>query len=183
MGHLAVARAVPFEHVDTAKDSYETIIAKYRPQIVSFFHKRVGCRDDAEDLAQEVFFRLIRRHDIQNIKVIRSYLFEVARNVLIDSVRRNRARCSNMHEDLSDLIPDPASPMCDQIIMAKEQSAHMKRGFLQLPSRTRSIFVLRRLAGMQHKEIASSLGVSISTVEKHLKQANKHLKNCINEAT
>ena len=153
----------------------ETSIVDYRRALVAYFARRLPSPEEAEDLAHDVIIRLLRQ-DLSRIAALRPYVFEVAKNVLIDRGRRDRARCAPHHEPLSEAIPNAAQFECERTIMAREQVECVRTGLAELPDRTRSIFILRRLEGMKHQEIASNLGVSLSTVEKHVRFAALHLK-------
>jgi RNA polymerase sigma factor (sigma-70 family) len=174
-------RPAPSERCELSigEPELETTIVNYRPALVAYFARRVSSPEEAEDLAHEVLIRLLGRQTTANITEIRPYVFEVAKNVLIDRGRRNRVRCTTSHEPLSDAIPDADHPECERAIMAREQVERVRTSLLELPDRTRSIFILRRLEGMKHQEIAGNLGVSLSTVEKHVRLAVLHLKGCL----
>jgi RNA polymerase sigma factor (sigma-70 family) len=157
-------------------EQFNACIGKFRQELVAYFMRRLPCPEEAEDLAHEVLIRVLRCPDLEGIVAIRPYIFEVAKNAMIDRGRRGRARCESSHEPLSEMIPDEDQAECERTIMARQDIECLRSGLLELPDRTRSIFILRRLEGMRHQEIAGNLGVSLSTVEKHVRLAMLHLK-------
>jgi RNA polymerase sigma factor (sigma-70 family) len=157
---------------------WHTAIVAYRQPLIGYFTRRLKSPEEAEDLAHEVLVRLLRREETTEVKALGPFVFEVARNVLIDSLRRSRARCAMNHEPLSDAIPDAACES-ERAIIAKDQVERVRTSLQELPDRTRSIFLLRRFEGMRQKEIAGSLGISLSTVEKHVRLAALHLEGCL----
>lgn len=157
-------------------------LAQYRLALVAYFARRLSSPDEAEDLAHEVIIRLLRRQEQSSISALRPYVFEVARTVLIDRLRRNRSRCVTDHEPLTEAIPDAAHFECERALMAREDVESVRNSLSELPDRTRSIFILRRVEGMKHQEIAGNLGVSLSTVEKHVRIAMLHIKERLENA-
>jgi len=168
---------------DEARDQEQgAFIRQVRQELVAYFIRRLPSPDDAEDLAHEVLLRLLRHDDPDSIVAMKPYLFEIAKNILIDRNRRGRIRCEASHEPLSDDMPDEDQVECERTIMAREDMECVRTGLMNLPDRTRSIFILRRMEGMRHQEIAGNLGVSLSTVEKHVRLAVQHLKGCMENA-
>ncbi len=153
----------------------QSLIREFRPALVQYFARRIPETSEAEDLAQEVFARLIQRGNIRDIKMIRGYLFEAANNVLVDWLRRNRARGGGLHDQIDIDLPDDTGFEIERVLVAREELLRVTATLLELPERTRSIFVLRRFEGMKYKDIANRLGLSLSTVEKHMQQATMHL--------
>ncbi len=158
-------------------------IGQFRQELIAYFMRRLSSPEDAEDLAHEVLVRLLRRAEPGGIVALRPYMFEIARNILIDRGRRGRTRCETSHEPLSDDVPDEDQVECERTIMARDDVECVRNGLMTLPDRTRSIFILRRLEGMRHQEIAGNLGVSLSTVEKHMRLAVTHLKGCLENSS
>lgn len=166
----------------TPHEDYESSIMELRSALVSYFRRHLPAPEDSEDLAHEVIIRLLRRPAEHKINALRPYLFQVAKNVLVDSVRRNNVRCKTSHEPLSDDIPDAAHAGFEGALIARQEMECVRTGLMELSARTRSIFLLRRLEGMKHQEIAANLGVSLSTVEKHVRLAAMHLKGRLERA-
>jgi RNA polymerase sigma-70 factor (ECF subfamily) len=150
-------------------------LERYRPALIGYFRRRVHDLAEAEDLAQEVFVRILRRGDVATIGDVRAYLFEVALSVLVDRTRRDKAHRKAEHQsfDLDDHgAEDFAS---DRIYLGKEALSRAAAALQELPDRTRIIFVLRRLEGMKYSEIARRLGISVSAVEKQMLRAMSYL--------
>lgn len=166
----------------TASYEYEFSLIELRSALVSYFRRHLPAPDDSEDLAHEVLIRLFRLPAEHEISALRPYLFQMAKNVLIDWGRRNKVRCKTSHERLSDDIPDAAHSAFEGALIAREEIECVQTGLMELSARTRSIFLLRRLEGMKHQEIAANLGVSLSTVEKHVRLAGTYLKERLEQA-
>lgn len=169
--------AQPTAHMEGLENPelFQALVEEFRPALIHYFTRRIPAPEEAEDLAHDVFVRLIRRRTIGDIKALRGYVFETANNVLIDWTRRNRTRARSAHRPIDEDIPDNTVFETERVLLAKEEIRRVTASLLELPERTRTIFVLRRFEGMKYKDIADRLGLSLSTVEKHMQQATIHL--------
>jgi RNA polymerase sigma-70 factor (ECF subfamily) len=149
----------------------------FRGSLLRYFGRRTRDRADLEDMVQEVFVRLIRRGGTSALERenLNAYVFEVASSVLKDRVRKRITRHVDAHEpfDRDKHTGEDFSP--EHVLMGKERLARATAVLLELPERTRVIFVLRRLEGMRFNDIATRLGISVSAVEKHTQRAVTHL--------
>ena len=160
--------------------------ARFRGPLMVWFVRRNFSHNEAEDLTQEVFVRMIgheERVPLQNADV---YIFQVAANLLRDRARRSISRKSQDHVSLdapteiaahglsghSALVEDRGP---ERVLLAQELLAQALRALNELGERTRHIYILHRLEKMRHKEIAALLGLSVSAVEKHVIRAVAHL--------
>lgn len=146
-----------------------------RAPLTGFFRRRVKQQDDVLDLVQEVFVRLAGRADVDEIQNLRGYIFQVAASVLADRQRRRVVRHQDAHVelDLEQMGEPEIGP--DRIVAGREALKAALLALDQLPERTRTIFVLRRLEGLRYIEIGKRLGLSVSAVEKHMVRAVEHL--------
>jgi RNA polymerase sigma factor (sigma-70 family) len=150
---------------------------RYGPAVRRFFSRRLRDGADVEDLTQEVFARLLKRAEIDDIANIEGYLFHTAANLLRERARRQARRPA---DDLTDFDGELASAgeefSPERILLGREAYARMVEALQELPERTRTIFVLNRFEELSAAEIARRLGVSVSTVEKDMMRAIAHLK-------
>lgn len=75
-----------------ANDNIENIVTEYAPRLLGYIRSQVGCREDAEDILQDVFYQLARAstEDGTEIERISSWLYRVARNSVLNFWRRKR---------------------------------------------------------------------------------------------
>ena len=147
--------------------------ARFRRPLMTFFLRRVGNRQDAEDLTQETFLRLLGSSSFISAAQASSYVFRVATNLLTDQHRRRAvhrqkpfsAYGDDLIEYISNKITEAREP--ERVLIGQESLAEVYRILDALDARTRNIFVLYRLEGMKQKDIAALLGLGLSTVEKH----------------
>jgi len=155
--------------------SLEALNARFRPSLESYFARRVRDRGEVDDLIQEVFLRLIKRGGVEDIEKVGGYVFETASSVLTDRLRRRRSRFEELHHEFDAHAHGDVDFSPERVLLGREALARATAVLLELPERTRVIFVLRRLEGMRYLDIAARLGISVSAVEKHMVRAMAHL--------
>ncbi len=164
---------------DNSKDDGETDLAArsrtLRGALTRYFQRRLPNTHEVDDLVQEVFLRIVRRGDSHQLDQFEGYVFQTAASVIKDRFRRRRARMSDSHVAFEPDLHGQSDISPEQTVLAREALRSTTRAIMSLPERTRTIFVLRRLEGLSHPEIARRLGLSLSTVEKHIHRAAKQL--------
>jgi RNA polymerase sigma factor (sigma-70 family) len=128
---------------------------------------------DVDDVVQESYLRLWRARLARPIDSARSFLFQVARHVAIDVMRRRVTAATEGVRDLAALPvaedrPDAATALC-----YREKVALMGEALADLPPRCREVFVLRKFQALPQREIAARLGISERTVESQVTRAMK----------
>ena len=146
-----------------------------RDPLVGYFRRRVREQDDVHDLVQDVFVRLSARSGDREIENLRGYVFQVAASVLADRSRRRTVRDHDAHVELDPESADARDLGPDRIVAGREALQAALTVVAQMPERTRTVFVLRRLEGLSYRDIADRLGVSVSAVEKHMLRATERL--------
>jgi RNA polymerase sigma-70 factor (ECF subfamily) len=167
--------------VETQGDALlNRLSARYRGPLTSYFLRRVRRRDEAEDLTQEVFLRMVRslqRADdggggrIDNPE---AFLFRTAVNLLRDRARRAKTFAEHLaeavHRGESVEVRSP-----ERVLQGRQSLRSALAALEELDARTRDVFILHRLEGLKHAEIASLYGVSSSSIEKYMIKALAHL--------
>ncbi|HKR88876.1 MAG TPA: sigma-70 family RNA polymerase sigma factor [Phenylobacterium sp.] len=154
----------------------DALARRHRAALVRYFQRKGFTALDAEDGVQEVFERLARRDGLADrVEHFDGYLFAVAAHVATDLLRRGRARRSRLHDSYEEAVHAPRDCSPEEVLEGREALARLVTALKELPERTRHIFILARLEHMRQAEIARRLGVSLSTVEKHLASAIAYL--------
>lgn len=161
-------------HVDI-DNSYNT----YRIPLVRFFSRKLPSGSDPEDMVQQVFVNLMRT--MKNTKLIfsRSLVFTTAKNVLIDHIRWRKSHSVDNHELFEDNSINNELPTPENILQGKQQLDSFFGHLDNLPLRCRQVFLLHRIGNMSQQEIAEHLGISRSTVQKHMMNAMAKLHAAI----
>ncbi|MET0535698.1 MAG: sigma-70 family RNA polymerase sigma factor [Steroidobacter sp.] len=168
-----------------APDSVEFLVSldrRYRRPLTSYFEKRIRESYDIDDLVQEVFIRLAHR-PLDDIEYLEGYVFQIAANVIRDRVRRRAVRHASEHDPLEncELPLNDFSP--ERVLQGKQLLDRALEALLELPARTRNVFVLRLYEGMKQEEIAASLQISVDTVRFHLRRAKEHMARRLENGT
>jgi RNA polymerase sigma-70 factor (ECF subfamily) len=131
---------------------------------------RVTRRDDAEDLLHDAWVRMTERGTaVENAE---AFLVRAAANGGWDAYRRERREPSAtaLADTQVALVRDDA-PLQDEVLIARHRLERLLAGIDQLTPRTREVFLMHRVDGRKHREIAAKLGISQSAVEKHVAKA------------
>jgi RNA polymerase sigma factor (sigma-70 family) len=156
----------------------DALSRKFRAPLERFFEKRLGRRQaEIDDLVQEVFLRLAGGGKIESVEQPEAYLFRTAANVLNDRWRRSTARAAEAHEPYDDAMHGSAretlSP--ERALLGAQALEQLVAALYELPERTRVVWALYHLEDLTHTEIARRLGITVSTIEKHISRASAHL--------
>lgn len=140
----------------------------------NFIRKSVA-REDVEDVLQDVFFELVEaRRLMQPIEQAGAWLFQVARNRIIDRFRRKRPESADL-ASLADLLPSPdAGPeaaYARRVLLEEIESA-----LEELPEEQRFVFAAHELEGRSFRELAEETGVPINTLLSRKRYAVLHLR-------
>lgn len=129
----------------------------------------------AEDFVQEVFISLFLQKDTLVINgSFENYLQGALRYKILTSYRSDQ-----IHNNYLKTLPPSVENEVDNpetILRAKELKEKIQSAIAELPDRPREAFVLSKLRQRSNKEIAAELGISVSTVEKHIGKAKKLLE-------
>lgn len=150
---------------------------KYADAIFRHCYFRVGNKEDAEELTQEVFIKSWKfLADGGVVKSVQAFLYRVARNCIIDFMRKKRDATSL--DVLRDSGFEPTKDDTEHLNnMLDSKSALLK--LAQLETVYKEILLLRYVDGLQPKEIATILQLTPNVVSVRLHRAKKHMKNLI----
>lgn len=134
-----------------------------------------GCTsDDADDLAQEAYLKLICYELKHTVLKPDAFLMRAALNLAIDAYRmqRNRGEFVLLEEmTLDDCVRADPVPTAEATLLAKERLARLAQSLLDVSVKTRRIYLAHRLDGLTYQQIAQFHGMSVSAVEKHMAKA------------
>ncbi len=142
----------------------------------AWLRRRLGCVDDAADLAQDTFVRLLGRPaqalEPEVLREPRAYLTIVARGLLVDFWRRGELERAYL-EDLAHQ-PEALQPSPEERLAAVQMLEAVDALLRSLTPRTRQAWLMSRLDGLTHAEIAERLQVSVPRVRQYLANALRH---------
>ena len=137
--------------------------------LMQFLRHNWRGRSDLEDLRQEIYVRVCEAAERETPNSARSFVFAIARNLLIDLVRREHVVPIEAVADLDSLNAEFDAPSPDRSVIAKDELRRLQDALDQLPPRHREAVVLGRIEGLSGREIAKAMGIAETTVSQHLK--------------
>ncbi len=153
----------------------ERIFQKYYGFLCTVIFRYLRDSNLSEDMAQEVFFELWRKHESIQIQTsLKSYLKRAAVNKTLNFIRDNKITFDG-EEELSILKGKIVTPQ--KKLEAEELQEKINQAIDGLPDRCRMIFLLSRFEDMTYKEIAQKLDISVKTVENQISKALKILRD------
>jgi len=126
---------------------------------------------DVDNLVAEALARAYQAQDFARVTAGRAYLLTIARNLLIDALRRETIVSLDFVADLDVLRSDDAA--VERQIQARDELRWLQALVDRMPAQPRKVFLLRRVHDLSPATIAGQMGLSVSTVEKHLAKALK----------
>lgn len=155
--------------------AFEVLFYKYRNKIKGFAVRLVPTQIDPEEIVQEVFVRVwLRRESVNPEKDFQSYIFAIAKNLILDHVKSavNRRLYfveEHFHKDL--MLEDK-----DENAMPEDVEEKLLKLISNIPERRREIFCLSRFDGLSYKQIADRLNISENTVDSQIRNALAFLR-------
>ena len=161
------------------------VVKREQSRLRNFIRRRVPDPRDAEDILQDVFYKLVEANRLlMPIEHVTGWLFRVARNRITDLFRKKKpesfsdAAIEDESGDLlqiEDLLPSPdAGP--EAIYFRDLLLDELELAVDELPDEQREIFVAHELEGRSFKEIATETGVSVNTLLSRKRYAVLHLR-------
>ena len=161
----------------------ESRIAKtflsYRGQLVKAIRGIVKT-DDIEDIVQETFVKSFEAELKQEIKYERTYMLKTARNLALNHVARASEKFNDSLEELSGLPAHLTSTNLEKQVESKERFLNFCRATDTLSVEVKRVFLLKKVYGLSQKEIADYLGLSQSTIEKHVAKGLQQCSSYLN---
>ncbi|MET4896595.1 RNA polymerase sigma factor [Sphingomonadaceae bacterium jetA1] len=143
--------------------------------IRAYLNSRLGNPAMADDLAQETFLRMVEGGAGNMIVNGRAWLYRTAHNLAVDHHRQEARRRTDAldGEQLAAIADD--SPRQDDVAAARDALDQLRHTLEELPERTQQVFVAVRIDGLTYAQAAKRLGISDSSVQKHLARAVHHV--------
>ncbi|MEJ1961274.1 MAG: sigma-70 family RNA polymerase sigma factor [Gammaproteobacteria bacterium] len=164
---------------DTVDAWFKREILAHEAALVRFLNRSWPNRDEVHDLRQEIYVRVYEAATKARPTSAKSFLFTTARHLMTDRVRRSRIVSIEGVADLEilNVMSDDISP--EQRVHARQELNLLARAFGRLPARCREVIWLRRVDQLPQKEVALRLGITESSVEKHVIKGTRILADAV----
>lgn len=174
------------EYLDGNDKSFEMLLNRHREKIYTSIYLFVKNRDQAEDIFQDVFIKIIdtlRKGKYNHEGKFLQWAMRIAYNMCVDNFRKSKRRTkvsSTETFDIFDLLENGDENMEDKMIRTQ---MHEKLKFLvdQLPEEQREVVILRHYADMSFKEISQLTRVSINTALGRMRYALINMRKMVGD--
>lgn len=154
---------------------FKSIFDQYYTPIKNFLYYKSGDVDLSEDITQDVFMKLWdKREDVQQ-ETVKSYLYTIANNMLLNKIRHDKVVLSFAEKNKNQ--QEEQSP--EFTLEEKEFKIELERVIGAMPEKQREVFLMNRIEEMTYKDIADSLQLSVKAVEKRMHGALAHIREHI----
>lgn len=149
---------------------FNHIYQAHHGSLLKWFNHKLNHHHQAEDLSQEVFYRILKNDDyLQHVKEPKAWLFGIAKHVVIDFWRRQQIE--KLYLDAIAHLPEEFHPSAEHELCIRETVYQVHCILEQLPERIAQVFLLSQLDGLSYLQIAEQLNISETTVKRDMKQA------------
>lgn len=151
-------------------ENISALVEKYGDELYRYVYHMVRDKEDAQDIVQEVFIKMLSITSLDNIKNIKSYIYKLTYNYTVDFLRRkNRFKFIRMTFEGNTLS-------AEQEYLNRNLNPHIEKALNALNYEERTIFLLRTLEEMDYASMAEILDLKEATVRKKHERARKKLK-------
>ena len=136
---------------------------------------------DIEDVAQEAYLRAYVAEQKKEIEQPKAYLFRIAKNLALTQLTKKSTKITDYLEESGASVVLDCVAAADSEVEAQESLGLYCEAVAALPEKCRQVFLLRKVHGLAHKEIAKRMSLSVSSVEKYLLRGILECKAFVHE--
>ncbi|BDD10555.1 RNA polymerase sigma factor [Fulvitalea axinellae] len=160
---------------DGTLDHMGELFERYRLAMFRFMYKLAHDQDKAEDLTQQVFYRMIRyRKSYKGTHTFRSWMFRIARNVFYDSCRSTGLDASQNDISAEELARVPAHDSDQTDRLQREDTLRLAMD--RLPDEQKELLLMSKFQGMPYEEISEQTGLTVSNIKTKVYRSVKKLR-------
>ena len=137
--------------------------------IKRFISRFLFRQQDIDDVAQEAFLKAYNAELEKDIEHPKAYLFQIARNVALEGLRRKSSQIADHIVDFDEKSITGSESSLEAAMETEEYLGAFCEAAAQLTPKCRRVFLMRKVYGFSYKEITERLGISLSTAEKHMR--------------
>ncbi len=155
--------------------AFNTIYDRHKVELSIRIIRMVKSVELTEELLQDLFMRLwTNRENIDPSKSLKAYLYQIARNMVIDLLRR-AAKEQHIHQQIIAASTELYQHV-EENLFKKENEAFLQQAIDQLPPQGKKIFVHCKLEGKSYKEVAELYEISTTTVNDHIQKSTRSIR-------
>ena len=155
----------------------KSLFVDYSDELRHFVTRVTGNSADAEEIVQDAFHNFLSTKNAQEIENPRAYLYKTANHLALNRMRKNK-----YHDNyINTLNFEDGTISLERQIIAEHDVEFLAQKINKLPERSRTIFLMNRLEAKTYLEISEELGISISSVEKHMMKALRFIRKYLDD--
>jgi len=167
--------------------AFEVLLRRHQRPVLNFIFRYVNNRAVAEDLTQDVFYRIIRRAKTYRRRAkFTTWLYTIARNICVDHSRRMvHRRAASLDQPLRsdgedkrtllDSVKDQEADVAREAI-GRQLGERIRQAIAELADDQREVFLMRESLGLPFKEIAEIVGIPENTAKSRMRYALEKLR-------
>lgn len=168
----------PGQSADPRAALVDRLFREHNQALVRFLVAKVQSSQEARDIAQEAYVRLLQLDTPNAVSYLRAFLFKTAANLAIDRLRSRQAETRRLEMEFFE--PAPAAPAPEQGVAAAQELKVIEQLLSRLPARCRQAFLLRRFEGLSCAEIARRMRIPERTVRHYIEEAIVYCRSRLN---
>jgi RNA polymerase sigma factor (sigma-70 family) len=169
----------PLQDLPAEDSSRESVLSRlfeeHNQRLIGFLQTRLQSEQEAKEVAQESYARLLNLDQPETLSFLRSYLFKTAANLAIDRLRHRSTRRS-VEPQLQVAQEVSEAPNPEDLASTRQQAALANRFLQELPEACRRAFLLYRVHDHSIAEVARQMGVSERMIRYYVVQAMNHCR-------
>jgi RNA polymerase sigma factor (sigma-70 family) len=149
---------------------------RHHRALFDFFSRMTGSRTVAEDLVQDVFFRILKYRDtFRDESRFKGWMFHIARNARFDHFQKQKPETALPEDGVNAL--QSRSPFPGQEFEQAQQTLLLEQALYRLPEEKREVLILSRYQELKYEQIAEIMGCEVGTVKVRVHRAIKELRD------
>ncbi len=150
------------------------LFSEHNESLIRFLATRLRSVQEAKEVAQEAYVRLLTLEDSGAVSFLRAFLFKTAANLAVDRLRSRNRWQQTVDAGLCDELREPPTP--DREVSTAQEVEIIRRLIGELPPKCRRAFLLHRVDGLEFAEIAQQMGLSERMIRHYVLQAVLHCR-------
>lgn len=155
-------------------DVMTRLFREHNDTLIRFLTSRLRSRQEACEVAQEAYVRLLSLHEPGAVSYVRAFLFKTAANLAVDRLRRAQVHARAARLPLFHEFIDPLTP--ERRVAASQEVQRLARLVEELPPKCRQAFVLNRFHGLDYPAVAAQMRISERMVRSYVMRALLYCK-------
>jgi RNA polymerase sigma factor (sigma-70 family) len=182
VGGMSVEIAETQAEKNRKRTLIDALYRKYGQALRRFLVRHHVHHDEAADIVQETYCRVLKSVDVETIHHPKAFLFRVANNVARNAAKHRRSGVEDGAADIEGVEVNDEGPSPYRRLKGEQQLGVVRAALEELAPKCREVFILNRFENLSYAEIAAELDLSVSMIEKYVSQALTHLRKRVADA-